>query len=385
MDAPASQPLATLLVVDDSPDSLLGISGILRDSYRVKVANGGEKALELARGATPPDLILLDVRMPDLDGFEVCARLKADPATCEIPVLFITAAEEIEDEAEGFRRGCVDYIHKPISPPLLLARVRTHLEQHRLRMAERELVERTLKGSLALMVELLALGDPETYGWAKAHADLCETLARELGVEDPWNVGLAAVLSQVGMLTLPDALVAKVRNRLPLNSEERELYGRVPELGHRLLKEIPRLEEVAEAIRGSQAHFEDTAAEALPLASRILKVSYDFMRRRARNESVRVILREMLARTDAYDPAVLRVLKGLAEAGAFEETPTGGEAGREVDLDLVQPGQVLAYGVEDPEGNPLLRPGAVLSASHLMRLQNLARIGRLPRTVWIRG
>ncbi|MFO1252842.1 MAG: response regulator, partial [Inhella sp.] len=119
-------PKPTVLVVDDTPDNLSLMSALLRDEYRVKVANHGEKALRIVQD-DPPDLILLDVMMPDLDGYEVCRRLKAMPQARELPVIFLTAKSEVADETLGFSLGAVDYITKPISPPIVLARVRTHL------------------------------------------------------------------------------------------------------------------------------------------------------------------------------------------------------------------------------------------------------------------
>jgi len=118
---------ATVLVVDDTPDNLSLMSALLKNSYKVKVANHGDKALRIATSATPPELILLDVMMPDIDGYEVCRRLKANPRTRDIPVIFLTARSEVEDEQKGLALGAVDYITKPISPPILMARVATQL------------------------------------------------------------------------------------------------------------------------------------------------------------------------------------------------------------------------------------------------------------------
>lgn len=118
---------ATILVVDDTPDNLSLMSGLLKDLYKVKVANGGEKALKIVQSGTPPDLILLDIMMPEIDGYEVCKRLKADARTRDIPIIFLTAKAEVEDEASGLELGASDYITKPISPPIVLARVKTHL------------------------------------------------------------------------------------------------------------------------------------------------------------------------------------------------------------------------------------------------------------------
>jgi response regulator RpfG family c-di-GMP phosphodiesterase len=118
---------STLLVVDDMPDSLTLMSKLFKDVYRVKVANCGEKALKIASSDPPPDLILLDIIMPGMDGYEVCRQLKRDPKTMNIPVIFITAMVEEEDEKKGLDLGAIDYITKPISPSIVMARVKNHL------------------------------------------------------------------------------------------------------------------------------------------------------------------------------------------------------------------------------------------------------------------
>jgi phosphoserine phosphatase RsbU/P len=116
-----------ILIVDDTPTNIGVISGALRDTYKTKVATNGAKALAIAAEEEKPDLILLDVMMPEMDGYEVCRRLKADPATNEIPVIFLTGQTSAEDETKGFDVGAVDYVHKPFSPAVVKARVRSHI------------------------------------------------------------------------------------------------------------------------------------------------------------------------------------------------------------------------------------------------------------------
>ena len=123
----------TILVVDDTPDNIALLSALLKDRYKVRAANNGERALAIAAGQPRPDLILLDIMMPGMNGYEVCERLKIDPHTADIPVIFLTAKVQVEDEEFGLRLGAVDYITKPISPPIVLARVETHLTLKRAR------------------------------------------------------------------------------------------------------------------------------------------------------------------------------------------------------------------------------------------------------------
>ncbi|WP_188261639.1 response regulator [Azospirillum tabaci] len=124
--SPASLPAApkpTILIVDDTPDNLKLLSGLLKESYKVKVANNGRKALEIAAAVPAPDLILLDVVMPEMDGYEVCAALKEAPGTRSIPVIFLTGRADEADRERGFALGAVDYIAKPVDPPAVLRRV----------------------------------------------------------------------------------------------------------------------------------------------------------------------------------------------------------------------------------------------------------------------
>jgi adenylate cyclase len=116
-----------ILIVDDTPTNVAVVSGVLKDSFKTKVATNGEKALAIAFGPERPDLILLDVMMPGMDGYEVCRKLKDNPTTRDIPVMFLTAKTEEVDEEKGFDVGAVDYIHKPFSAPIVLARVRNQL------------------------------------------------------------------------------------------------------------------------------------------------------------------------------------------------------------------------------------------------------------------
>src|SRR5258707_6001058 len=117
----------TVLLVDDAPANIQIVNSILKDIYKIRIATSGAKALELVKVTPPPDLVLLDVMMPEIDGYEVCNRLKLDPETRDIPVIFLTGQTEVEDETKGFDVGAVDYIHKPFSPAVVKARVQTHL------------------------------------------------------------------------------------------------------------------------------------------------------------------------------------------------------------------------------------------------------------------
>ena len=137
----ASSEKKMILVVDDAPVNLQVVSAILKDDFKVRIATSGAKALDLVKIEPHPDLILLDVTMPEMDGYEVCGILKATPEVRDIPVIFLTGKTETEDETKGFEVGAVDYIHKPFSPAVVKARVHTHLV---LREARQQLARQLL-------------------------------------------------------------------------------------------------------------------------------------------------------------------------------------------------------------------------------------------------
>jgi sigma-B regulation protein RsbU (phosphoserine phosphatase) len=153
-----SQQQKLILIVDDTPTNIGVISGALRDSYKTKVATNGAKALAIAAEEEKPDLILLDVMMPEMDGYEVCRRLKADPTTSEIPIIFLTGQTSAEDETQGFDVGAVDYVHKPFSSAVVKARVRSHilLREARAQLAK-QLLDINAEFEMARQIQLSIL------------------------------------------------------------------------------------------------------------------------------------------------------------------------------------------------------------------------------------
>ena len=205
----------TVLVVDDAPANIHVVNEILRDTYKVRIATSGAKGLELA-GATPgPDLILLDVIMPGMDGYEVCTRLKASAATRDIPVIFLTGQTESSDETKGFDVGAVDYIHKPFSPAVVAARVQTHLALRETRgQLERQLetIRHELETARDIQLSILPQDLPQIAGLDIAASYIPMTSVAgdfyDFAVIDDHTVGvLVADVSGHGM---PAALIASM-------------------------------------------------------------------------------------------------------------------------------------------------------------------------------
>lgn len=208
----------TILIVDDTPENLMVLDEILRADYKVKAANNGERALKIALSGNPPDLILLDIMMPGLSGYQVCEKLKSESATRKIPIIFVTAMSEVEDEAKGFELGAVDYITKPVSPPVVKARVKTHLALYdQTRELERMVRNRTVeldKTRLAIVERLGRAGefrDNETGMHVIRVAHYCRLIGQAAGMneEDVELLFTAAPMHDIGKIGIRDNVLLK--------------------------------------------------------------------------------------------------------------------------------------------------------------------------------
>ena len=255
----------TILVVDDAPANLSLLSGLLRDLYCVKAVNHGAKALKIASDE-PPDLILLDIMMPDMDGYEVCRRLKADPQTRHIPVIFLTSKSDIESEQMGMGLGAVDYVTRPISPPILLSRVRAHLvdaDHARTLQVNNEYLEyevsKRSRQLLALQdVTTLALAslaetrDSDTGNHLRRTQHYVQVLARHLRRHPRFADFLTegriqtlfkcAPLHDIGKVGIPDRVLLKPGRFEPA---EWEIMKQHPTLGHDAIASAQSLGELS--------------------------------------------------------------------------------------------------------------------------------------------
>lgn len=248
----------TILVVDDEPINIMVLSDLLKSTYRVIAAKNGEQALQRAQGDAKPDLILLDVMMPGMDGFEVCNLLKASPLTAGIPVIFVTAMNEEVDEMKGLDVGAVDYITKPISPAIVTARVKAHLAlksaqdelSRQNEILELKVQERTAELTVAKDVTIMALAslaetrDNETGNHIRRTQFYVKVLAQDLvdnGLHEdlltPENIELlykSAPLHDVGKVGIPDNILLKPGK---LTDEEFEVMKTHPVIGAEALSE----------------------------------------------------------------------------------------------------------------------------------------------------
>lgn len=271
---PAHDQRPRLLLVDDEPTNLQVLRHILQADYRLLFATDGERALQVAREQRP-DLVLLDIMMPHMDGYAVCCALKADAATASIPVIFITALDDSQDETAGFDVGGVDYLTKPVSPPVVRARVRTHLSLVRmdeLRETRLQIVQRLGRAA--------EYKDNETGLHVIRMSHFAQLLALAAGCSPAWAEDLlnAAPMHDVGKIGIPDAVLRKPG---PLDAAEWDTMRSHPEIGAEIMGEHPSgVLQLAREI--ALAHHEKwdgsgyprgLAGEAIPLSARIVAIA----------------------------------------------------------------------------------------------------------------
>lgn len=233
-----------VLVVDDAAESIDVARGALGSEFQVKAAINGAKALELA-AQHKPDLILLDVMMPDMSGYEVCRRLKADYTTSDIPVIFVTTLSDSDNEGTGLELGAVDYVTKPYVPSLLRTRVRTHVSLHRQQIILEQIVKARTTELLETRLEIIRrLGraaeyrDNETGMHVLRMSQICRTIALASGMEEDRAELLlqASPMHDIGKLGVPDRILLKPGK---LDSEEWEVMKRHPTIGAEIIGEHP--------------------------------------------------------------------------------------------------------------------------------------------------
>ncbi|CAM5346556.1 response regulator [Thauera mechernichensis] len=286
MPEQAIKPL--LLIVNDVPTNIEVLRGVLRPHYRLKIATCGERALQIAAQEPMPDLVLLDVMMPDMDGYAVCKRLKADPRTHAIPVIFVSACDDEDDHEHGFDAGAVDYITKPVRPRIVLSRVAAHLaaNRHTLQL-EAQVRERTRQlnhASIKIIRNLCNAAefkDDETGKHVVRMSHYARSLARALQQDAAWSELLfnAAPMHDIGKIGIPDHILGKPGK---LTAEEWEVMKTHAAIGAHIIGDPEGSELLALATTVAVSHHEKwdgsgyprgLAGEAIPLAGRIVAVA----------------------------------------------------------------------------------------------------------------
>lgn len=301
-----------VLIVDDEQATLNLFSSVLKDRYAIETATNGEQALErLRREDAPIAVIVSDVFLPGISGIELLAQCaRVSPDTVRIALTGDPGRETVVESvnhANVFR-----FVSKPIRIAKLAELLESAVQHYESQRCERDIMETTVRMSVNLLLEVLAALNPASFELSQRLRGNVRAFARALRLPNAWELEIAASLARIGIVALPAAVSRKVAHELPLTAREAEMLAQVPQTGCQLLKQVPRMDRVAQAIRyqnknydGSGSPADSVARESIPLGARILRVFMDRAALEVDGVSGDAAHERMAARKGVYDPVLL--------------------------------------------------------------------------------
>jgi response regulator RpfG family c-di-GMP phosphodiesterase len=364
-----------ILFIDDEPRVLSALKRVLFGRFDIDITTQPDAALRLLRDRGPYAIVVSDMRMPNVDGLQFLAQAqRISPDTVRI---MLTGDAEQSTAARAVNEVSVfRFLTKPCSADDLAVALQAGLDHHLHLRAERALLEQTLKAAVRVLVEILALIDPAEFGRSMRLRDQAASLARACGVQSTWEIEIAAMLARLGAVTVPAHVREKLAAGEPLDEGERRMLERVPDVGHRLLRRIPRLEVVAEIVRNQSARFDaprsgEEAAD-VPFAARILAALAELLRLEDSGQTTSHALAALRSDPARWDPEVLRAMETWLSTRP-ESDPAHRARLTQVSLDALRPGWVLAEPIQTVDGLVLIAAGQEISMLALERIRNHAR------------
>lgn len=379
MTAPTSKH-HTLLFVDDEPNLLEGLRNQFRKGYVVSTACGAARGLELFREHGPFSIVVSDMRMPEMDGVQFLSIVAREyPSTVRV---MLTGNADLETAMKAVNQGQIfRFVCKPCPRDIMAGVIAAAGEQYDLLMAEKVLLEKTLKGCVKVLIDILALANPAAFGRAQRVKTYTAQIARLMQVNDVWKIEVAALLSQIGCITLPPETMEKVMANQALTTAESAMFAAHSNIGRNLIATIPRLEDVAEMIgRQHNLHCRVRSNSHIPpnivLGGEILKAVTDFDRCLVDTRCKQKAIQSMERHARDYNPDVLQQLHSL-------EIPEDGMATRTVAIRDIQTGMILAEDIRTKDGLLLLPKGQAFDDATKRRLENFHSGGRIQNDVHI--
>ena len=377
-----------ILCVDDEENVLTGLQRSLRKQFPIDIAVGGAAGLQRLERDGPYAVVMADMQMPEMNGIEFLKMAQA--AAPDTVRLMLTGNADQKTAVDAVNDGHVfRFLTKPCEPPALTSALEAALRQYRLVTAERELLENTLGGAVQVLTEILSATDPATFQRSQRLKEYVQAFAQASSMKTVWELELAAMLSQIGRVTIPVTLLAKERAGLSLTGPETDVMSRVPEVGARLLEKIPRLENVAAFVRYQQKQFDGSGspsdsvtAEGIPIGARILKVLGDLAAIEAKAVSKAGAFQRMQERKGWYDPDVLAAASRCFDVwlGIPDKKRPPPQLMRIEDL---RTSHVLAQDIRTKDGSLIMAADTKLSPTILEKLVNFQALGTIDGTILV--
>lgn len=365
MNAPQSTP--HVLLVDDEPRALAAAKRILEPRFHVSTVQSAGDAMAALLYAEPFAFIIADLALPDMNGVQLLVKVRElSPSTVR---MLLTGTANLDDAVLAINNGNVfRFILKPYLPETLLVQAEAAAEHHRLLIAERELLERTLHGAIKVLTNLLALGSPAAFGRGVRLSRHAADIAAALSLPNRWEIEAAAMLSQIGSVILSADLVDRMQRGATLTDAEQSLVDRIPAIENELLTPIPRLEGVRcmlqeQSVRyDGHGHLLGLKGNALSVGGRILKILTDFDTLDCQGRPLIAALKEMEGRIGWYDPKLLQSFAEIVGQSGL------GLITRTILLCDVQHGMVFGESVSTANGLLLIARGQDVTAGLLGRI-----------------
>jgi response regulator RpfG family c-di-GMP phosphodiesterase len=359
---------AKILCVDDEPRVLEGLALHLGRTYEMVTAASGREGLEVLAGKGPFTVVLSDMRMPGMDGAAFLSKVRqAAPDTTR---MLLTGDADLQAAIAAVNEGQIfRFMTKPCAPYQLRLAFEAAAAQHRLVTAERVLLEQTVHGAVKTLTDILALTSPLAFGRAARVRQHVHELAGELQVANRWQIEVAAMLSQLGSITIPEETIKKHYYGEALSADEQAMIGRMPAVAEELLANIPRLEPVR-AILSRHAKLSRHGGGAgkdteIAVAASILGIAVEFDELESRGLSAQLALDTVLGREGAHDPAIMQAFARLRGSVA------AGQHVQEIPLRSLRIGMVLAEDMRTKTGLLLVTRGFEVTPSFLEKTSNL--------------
>ena len=362
-----------ILCVDDDVNILEGYRRQLRKEFSPEIAVGSTEGLQVLTTQGPFSVVVSDLQMPEMNGIQFLSKVRElSPDTTR---LLLTGKADLQSAIDAINQGQIfRFLTKPCSSDQLADALTAGVSQYRLVTAERELLEQTLSGSIKVLCEVLSLVNPEAFGRSARITRLAEAIAGHMHIAELWPIKIAALLSQIGCVILPEAVLKKVYRGEPLTSDESQLYNQHPYVAADLVAKIPRMKHVGDIIRLQDKHYDSGAgpdharsSSPAPVEARILKVALDFDALESAGKTRLQAINDLKNRTGRYDPNVLNALhEVIADSPKYDVHRI-----RACQLRL---GMILGEDVRANSDVVLASKGQEVNESITLRIQSSARM-----------
>ncbi len=375
-----------ILFVDDEENVLNALKRQFRKYCDVSIATSGAEGLKKLVNDGPFAVVISDMQMPEMNGIQFLQTAqKLSPDTVR---LMLTGNADQQTAVDAVNQGCVfSFYSKPCALDVLQIAIDKAIKQYNLITAERELLEGTLNGSVKLLLDMLSMIAPEAFSKTISMQVNVKKLIHQMEMKDTWNMELATMLSNISCVTLPPETLSKTNANQALSPQEKIMVTRLPEVGKKLITNIPRLERVSEIILYQNKQFDgggfpndDRSGEDIPLESRVLKVTHDLEQYKLQGFSSEQALKRMSADKSYYDPAILIALANVIDSGDVllnKNIPV------DTTLNGLRPGHVLVSHIENIEGKLLFAAGHKITETVIERLLNYHQITKIKEPIQI--